>query len=364
MAMVEPDDIQIDSITNAFIQMSRSIGLDPISDTVKEGPAGLIARLEAAGRPIAQQKGEMRVDSLGALADIDTNLLEMRDDSNRGNSRALIYPSGRAILSYLYDTPFFNALDELVQHGNLSIRGKYDRHQIHQVHLSMLVGFYQGALVNLTTDTRVQSNMYALLRQMLVLWPTSGTRRHRRPGNIAESLDSIARMTKDGIDSLRGQSDGQLVIPALPHSVDEGFIGEGVGVRYTMLNRAQRVAKLAIAVAFWRIAVGGRFEITREDCAVAESVLHLHEMGGRLMELSMSKGKLGHEFMRLFIRMLSGEEIHPGEEVAQASDLNIGATAVSRLGELSVTDGPGQLKIEYRWVQGTTIAEHKRRWKL
>jgi len=364
MAMVESDDIPIDSITNAFIQMSRNVGLDPISDTVKEGPAGLIARLEAAGRPVGQQRDAMRVDSLGSLASVDTSAVEMKDDSNRGNGRALIYPSGRAILSYLYDTPFFNALDELVQHGNLSIRGKHDRHQISQVHLSMLVGFYQGALVNLTTDVRVQSNMYALLRQMLVLWPTSGTRRHKRPGNIAESIEHIHKITRDGVDSLRGQSDGQLLVPYLPVSIDSGFIHEGVGVRYTMLNRSQRISKIAIAVAFWRIATGGRFEITRGDCAIAESVLHLHEMGGRLMELSMSKGKLGHEFMRLFLRMLNGEAIQPGEEIAQASDMNIGATAINRLAEFSITSEAGQLADDYKWVKGTTIASHKARWNI
>lgn len=363
LATVEPDDIQIDSITNAFIEMARGIGLDPISDTVKEGPAGLIARLEAAGRPIGKQHGQFTNESLSSLASLDTTSVEERNDSNRGNGRALIYPSGRAILSYLYDTPFFNALDELVQHGNLSIRGKHDRHQMHRVHLSMFVGFYQGALVNLTTDGRVQNNMLALLRQMLIFWPTSGIRRHRKSGNIADTLYKIGRIATEGINSLKELSDGQLLIPALPH-VREGFIAEGTGVRYTMLNREQRIAKLAIAVAFWRIAAGGRFEVTQADCAVADAMLHLHEMGGRLMELSMSKGKLGHEFMRVFLRLLDGETIQQGEEIAHASELAIGATAVGRLNDMSIITNEGKLSDEYRFIQGTTIAEHKRRWNL
>lgn len=363
LATVESDDVQIDSITNAFIAMARSVGLDPISDTVKEGPAGLIARLESAGRPMGQQHGSVKVDSLGALAALDTGSIAERDDSNRGNGRALIYPSGRAILSYLYDTPFFNALDELVQHGHLSIRGKVDRHQMHQVHLSMFVGFYQGALVNLTTDTRVQSNMLALLRQMLVLWPTSGTRRHKRPTSIADVLVDIARITTEGINCLRGLSDGQLAIPILPETVDDGYISAGVGVRYTMLNRAMRISKIAIAVAFWRIASGGTFEITNSDCAVAEAILHSHEMGGRLMELAMSKGKMGHEFMRVFLRLLDGESIEAGQELDQATEINAGATAVHRLGDMSVLEH-GKLSPEYRFIQGTTIARHKKRWNL
>lgn len=363
LATVEGDDIPIDSVTNAFIHMARGIGLDPISDTVKEGPAGLIARLEAAGRPHSSQRGQFKIESLGQLANIDTSAVENRLESNRGNGRALIYPSGRAMLSYLYDTPFFNAMDELVQHGNLSIRGKHDRHQLNQVHLSMFVGFYQGALVNLTMDTRVQSNMLALLRQLLVLWPTSGARRFRRPGNIAQALHRIDKVTSEGVIALGELSDGSLVIPSLPNSVQHGFIGEGVGVRYTMLNREQRICKLAIAVAFWRMASGGKFEITESDCAVADSILHLHEMGGRLLELSMSKGKMGHEFMRVFLSLLNGETI-TGEELAHASDLTAGATAVRRLQDMSIITQGGKLADEYRFIHGTTIAAHKRRWNL
>jgi hypothetical protein len=364
LATVEGDDVPIDSITNAFIDMARGIGLDPISDTVKEGPAGLIARLESSGRPLAQQRGSVRIDSLDALSQINTANIESRFDSNRGNGRALIYPSGRAILSYLYDTPFFNALDELVQHGNLSIRGKHDRHQLNRVHLSMFTAFYQGSLVTLTTDSRVQNNMLALMRQLMVLWPTSGTRRHKRAGNIANALYRIDKIATDGVIALRDLSDGTLMIPDMPRSVSKGFIDEGVGVRYTMLNREQRIAKLAIAVAFWRIATGGRFEVTQEDCAIADTILHSHEMGGRLLELSISKGKLGHEFMRVFLRLLDGEVIESGEEVAHASDLTIGATAVRRLGDMSIITSDGKLADEYRYVAGPTIAAHKKRWNL
>jgi len=364
LAAVEGDDVPIDSITNAFIDMARGIGLDPIADTVKEGPAGLIARLEAAGRPLAQQRGGIHIEDLASLSGLDTSAIESRYDSNRGNGRALIYPSGRAILSYLYDTPFFNALDELIQHGNLSIRGKHDRHQLSRVHLSMFTAFYQGSLVTLTTDSRVQNNMLALMRQLLVLWPTSGTRRYRRSGNVAQAIYRLDKITTDGVIALRGLSDGNLTIPSMPHSVRDGYINEGAGVRYTMLNREQRISKLAIAVAFWRIALGGRFEVTRQDCAIADMILHSHEMGGRLLELSMSKGKLGHEFMRIFLRLLDGEVMQPEEGIAHATELNAGTVAVRRLGDMSIIDQHGKLSDEYRYVSGLTIAAHKERWKL
>jgi hypothetical protein len=365
MSIVEDDGVQIDSIVNAFIELAENVGIDPIRDTVKEGPAGLIARLESAGgNNLSSGRPQLAVESLSALGALNTEDIEVTHNANRGNARALIYPSGRALLSYLYDIPFFNTLDELIQHGNLNLRGKASTHRISEVHMSTLTSFYQGALVTLTNDNRVQNNMTALMRQMLIFWPTSGAKRFTRGKRIDMALARIQTVAKTGFQALSDLSDGILRIPRMHHSVSQAMIDDGAGVRYTILNREQRIARLAIAVAFWRIAEGGKFEITNGDLAVADSVLHLHEMGGRLFELTMSKGKMGHEFMRVLLRLLDGEVLEVGEEVAHASELTAGAAAIGRLGDLSVINGDGKLADEYRFVQGTTIATHKRRWNL
>jgi len=366
MSIVEEDGVPIDSIVNAFITLARDIGLDPINDTVKEGPAGLIARLESAGNVgLRPGQASLTVDSLSALASLDTQEVETKHVTNRGNARALIYPSGRALLSYLYDTSFFNALDELIQHGNLNLRGKASTHQLSQVHMSTLVSFYQGALVTMTSDNRVQNNMTALLRQMLVFWPTSGSKRFRKPGRIDIALHRIQRVAQTGFDTLGDLSEGMLRIPEMPASVSKTMLdADGAGIRYTILNREQRIAKLAVAVAFWRIAEGGKFEITNGDLAVADSILHLHEMGGRLFELTMAKGRMGHEFMRLFVRLLDGETLEPGEELAQASELNAGAAARGRLADMSVITPDGLLADEYRFIKASMMAEHRKRWNL
>jgi hypothetical protein len=364
LAIVEEDGVPIDSIVNAFIKLATDVGFDTINDTVKEGPAGLIARLESASDARTSRNDGIRIESLSDLASLNTDDVEVRQDSNRGNARALIYPSGRALLSYLYDIPFFNTLDELIQHGNLNLRGKASSHKITEVHLSTLVSFYQGALVTMTNDNRVQNNMTSLLRQMMILWPTSGTRRFSKVKRIDQALHRIEKVAKDGHEALVDLSEGILKVPNLPDFVNAPMLeSEGTGVRYTILNRGQRITRLAIAVAFWRIAVGGKFEITDSDLAVADSILHLHEMGGRLFELVMSKGKMGHEFMRLFVRLLDGESI-VGEETAHASEVTAGATAHGRLRDMSIISTEGRLETEYRYVKGTTVAEHKARWKL
>ena len=366
LALVEDDGAPIDSIVNAFIDLARGIGLDPINDTVKEGPAGLIARLESAGhREVRSGNERASVDSLSSLAALDTSNVEVRDSANRGNARALVYPSGRAFLSYLYDTSFFNAIDELIQHGNLNLRGKSSSHRLTEVHMTSLVTFYQGSLVTLTADQRVQGNMTALLRQMLVMWPTNGSKRHRNPGRIDIALERIRKVAHTGFAVLNDLSDGRLSIPDMPESARKTLLDdEGAGIRYTVLNREQRIARLAISVAFWRIAEGGKFEITDGDLAIADSCLHLHEMGGRLFELAMSKGRMGHEFMRLFLGLLDGDVIEQGEELAQASELTLGTTAKGRLGDMSVINAEGKLDDEYRFVKGTTMVKHKKRWNL
>lgn len=372
LSIVEEDGVQTDTITNAFIQMTQSLGIDPIHDTVKEGPAGLIARLESAG-VMNPYRDPIKVTSLEELAKIDTTRIEEKVELNRGNARALIYPNGRSLLSYLYDTSFFNTLDDLIQHGNLNLRGKLSSHQLTRVHMSTLVNFHQGALVTLTHDQRVQNNMAALLRQMLILWPTSGARRYKKQGRIDIALHTVERQAREGLKSLKALSDGMIQMPPLPDRMDEPMLksGIGVGVRYTVLNRISRIQKLSLAVAFWRIAAGGDFVITKEDMAMADAILHGHEMGGRLFELVMTKGRLGHEFMRIFVRLLEGEslgienkEIQEKGEIAHASELLIGATAITRLQDMSVTTSEGNLSDEYRFVTGDTVAMHKQRWRL
>ncbi len=364
LAVVEDDSVPIDSITNAFIQLVQRLGIDPIHDTVKEGPAGLIARLESAGVQHKSMTAEVKTDSLAALAAIDTSSMQSKQNHIRGNARALIYPSGRALLSYLYDTPFFNTLDELIQHGNLTLRGKISSHKLRETHMAMIVNFYQGALVTLTNDNRVQNNMTALLRQMMIFWPTSGTRRYRHAGRIDIALNSIESKAREGLKHLEGLTDGRIRFPSIPTECHGPLINEGAGIRYTILDRHQRISKLAIGIAFWRIVKGGDYNITSGDMAMAESVLHLHEMGGRLFELVMSKGRLGHEFMRVFVRLLNGEDVEAGEELAQASDLNIGAAAVQRLGDLSVLNAEHKLADEYRMVTGEIISRHRNRWQI
>ncbi len=371
MSIVEEDGVQIDAITNAFIGMTQSLGIDPIHDTVKEGPAGLIARLESSGNH-NPYNAPIKPLSLDELSKVDTSLIAERTEVNRGNARALIYPSGRALLSYLYDTPFFNTLDELIQHGNLNVRGKLSSHSLSKVHMTTVVNFYQGALVTLTNDSRVQNNMSALLRQMLIFWPTAGTRRHKEAGRIDVCLHTIENKAREGIKNLKVLSDGLIYMPHVSESMSKSMLssGEGVGVRYTVLNRVNRIQKIALAVAFWRIVAGGDFVITSSDLAMADAILHGHEMGGRLYELVMTKGKLGHEFMRLFVRLLEGDdlgaenqEIKEKGEIAHASELSIGATALARLNAMSITGPDGQLADEYRFITGDVIREHRRRWK-
>src|SRR6478736_1909620 len=68
LAVVEEDNVPIDSIVNAFIRIAGDIGVDPINDTVKEGPAGLIARLESSGaHHVGSTHARMGVDSLAGL---------------------------------------------------------------------------------------------------------------------------------------------------------------------------------------------------------------------------------------------------------------------------------------------------------
>lgn len=395
---VEEDGVNLDIITNALIDISRRLGLDPVQDTVKEGPAGLIARLErrsdmeivnrarmsAEERKAAETKKRLNgshtlataveellesaapkpaVDPLAILAELDSDEYAATSEFDVGHVRALIYPSGRAFLSYLYDTPFFNALDELIQHGNLHIRGKQDQHRIRHLNLTLFTAFYQGALANLLGDFRVQNSMSLMLRQMIVLWPTDGFPRNRAGGRVYDEMERVYGVAQEGLQYLSRLGSPIIDLPRLSDRRIAAFLDLGVGIRYVHINRYQRLMRLALAVAFWRIADGDmRIEITRGDCAVADAILHSHDMGARLLEIAASRGRFGTEAMRIFIRLLDGESLS-GESIAFASDVKSGEEALNRLHSMSIINGDGKLADQYRFVDGDVIRAHREKWE-
>lgn len=367
IAVVEKDDVPIDTITTGFINMSRKLGLDPIQDTVKEGPSGLIARLESS-------RNRFRVDtpavgtssdfSLKALAEFDTANIDGARPENIGNVRGLIYPSGRSFLSYLYDTPFFNAIDELIQHGSLHVRGKLESHSLKNVNLATFLPFYQGALANMLGDSRVQSNFNMLLRQMLVFWPTSQPDEKARRGNIGSALAAVSGVAAAGIETLT-----VLMPPCLSavyHSnADEPLFEPGVGIRYVTINRHEKLTRLAVSVAFWRLAEGDlEFRLTEADYAVADAILHGHEMGSRIVEIASSKGKTGQEMLRMLVSLnteMSALELSMG--LSQLSDGRAGVTVMDMLYQYGILADGGMLHDSYRLVNGDVIAAHRKRWK-
>jgi len=362
IAAVEDDEVPIDTITSSFIMMARRLGLDPIQDTVKEGPSGLISRLEGSRPRPGKRDQQADHASLIEILKMDLSHIQAPEPENIGNVRGLIYPSGRAFLSYLYDTPFFNTLDELIQHGALHVRGKFDSHVMSQVNVSAFVPFYQGALVNLTLDARVQNNMNALLRQMLVMWPTSGTRRHTRRGNIGRALAELEHEVQGGLETIAA-----ILPPALnaksSRKMASPYIAPGVGVRYTSINRVERLTRIAVGAMFWRLVDGSvDFDLTEDDYAIADVVLHGHEMGSRLVEIATNRGKQGHEAMRAFIHLLNGDS-EVAESIAQATDTKSGTSIVGSLFDMSILTEEGKLSDEYKLVLGGTIEKHRIRWR-
>lgn len=390
VAAIEEDSVGIDLVTNAFIDAAHRLRLDPIQDTAKEGPAGLIARLERKPAKWSEHfdgmDGDMRagvegvadpdaspevtaaevqgLTGLERITQTDFSAVGAARISNVGNVRGLIYPSGRAVLSYLYDTPFFNAIDELTQHGNLHVRGKTDQHRLRNLNLAFYASFYQGALSNLINDYRVQNNLNQLLRQMVILWDTSGLNEEKGRGRIGEAITHIEAAAAEGIGYLEGVNAPGIDVPSLTRARSSAYIDAGVGVRYVSVNRYERLIRLAIGVAFWRIASGDmNIGILDSDCAVADAILHSHDMGARLLEISASKGRIGSEVMRIFCRLLDGESL-AGESIAFAATTKSGEDALSLLNSLSLITPEGKLDDQFRFVDGKVIASHLTRWNL
>jgi hypothetical protein len=363
---IEKDFVQIDSITSGFIQVARGLGLDPIQENVKEGPSGLIARLESAKtlrtrKTETKQEGPMSLDQLVTTQVADTETIRV---SNAGNVRGLIYPSGRAFFSSLSDTQFFNAVDELIQHGQLHLRGKLDRHAISNLNLTGFWPMYQGALANLLFDVRVQNNFNILLRQLNVFWsPATNTKPDGTDG-AAAALRAIHNVAKSGVDSLILLEPAALQVQR-KKKVATALIDLGVGIRSVNINRAERVVRFAIAVMFWRIAEGSNlFCLTEEDYAVADVLVHCHDMGARILEIGASKGRIGSEAMKLLMALSSLEyDVEAiGQALAQAHDQKLAADALDLLMTTSVIDKQGIIDMDSRLVTNATIGEHRARW--
>ena len=391
---VEEDGVGIEYVTNAIIDMAQDLGLDPIQDTVKEGPAGLISRLERrpirwasivkkqleaenrvyenADRPVAGRSVAIfnkpdstggHVVSLEELATGDYSGVGAPEPSNVSNVRGLIYPNGRAFMSYLSDTPFFNTLDELTQHGNLNVRGKIDVHRLRHINLSLCAVCYQGALANLLVNSSVQNNLNLLLRQMCVLWDTSGyVRPETRGVRINEAIERVAKEALTGLDYLSALNAPDIALPELKSTQHETYVPPGVAVRFVTVNRYERLIRIAIAVMFWRITTGDTtLEITNQDLAVADAILHSHDMGARLLEVAASRGRAGSEAMRIFSSLLDGDSLAL-ESIALASSNAQGQSTLQALAALSIVNDTGRLSDEYRFVLGDTKRRYQARW--
>lgn len=364
---IEKDFVQIDSITSGFIQVVRGLGLDPIQENVKEGPSGLIARLETAKtlrtrKNQSTQEGPMSLDQL-----VNTQVAEVETVrvSNAGNVRGLIYPSGRAFFSSLSDTQFFNSVDELIQHGQLHLRGKLDRHAITNLNLAGFWPIYQGALANLLFDVRVQNNFNILLRQLNVFWSPATNAKPDGTDGAAAALRAIHNVAKAGVDSLMILEPAALRV-SRKKKVATSLIDLGVGIRSVNINRSERVVRFAIAVMFWRIAEGSNlFSLTEEDYAIADVLVHCHDMGARILEIGASKGRIGSEAIKLLIALNSLEHDAQAvaEALAQAQDQKLAQDALNLLLTTSVVDEKGIIDIDSRMVTNQSISEHCARWQ-
>ena len=364
IAVVEADEVAIDSITSGFIKMVKGLGLDPIQDTVKEGPSGLISRLESArAKPLMdvnQQLPSGKVVSIHDVATMDTSEIEPSKPENIGNVRGLIYPSGRAFMSYLYDTPFFNSLDELIQHGSLHVKGKSESHALRNMNVAAFLPFYQGALANLMQQRVVQSNLNLLLRQMLFFWPA--TRVEKGRVHVGRALERIQEAATIGIKSLEALMPSHLEDKGL--GMSEPMFDTGVGVRYVSLNRLERLTRLAVPVMFWRIAEGSNnFELTKADYAIAEVILHAHEMGSRIVEIASSKGRVGHEALKVFVYLSQSSGVSDlSAGISQLTDSTSAAAVLEVLYNNNILEDTGALAESYRLVKGDVIGEHRKRW--
>lgn len=366
ISVVETDDVPIDSITSGFIKMVKQLGLDPIQDTVKEGPSGLIARLEMSKSSVLRNRDE-ELDvkrDLFSIATMDTSDIPLAKPENMGNVRGLIYPSGRTFLSYLYDTPFFNAIDELIQHGSLHVRGKIERHALNNMNISAFLPFYQGALANLISENRTQANMNVLMRQLILLWVPPTAKSRRRNNHAGEAIRELKEVTNAGIENIEALQPG--VLQVLRHlKTSEPMAGAGVGVRSVNINRAERVVRLAIPVAFWRIAAGSlSFELLESDYAVADAILHCHDMGSRIVEIATSKGRVGQDALRMLVSLTSSEHdiVAIADSVAQAVDEKRAIDALDLLAKMSITNREGVLDESITTVSTAVTKAHRERW--
>lgn len=367
ISVVETDDVPVDSITSGFIKMVKSLGLDPIQDTVKEGPSGLIARLESSRSAVIRNRADRQMvgRDLLSIATMDTSNMGPAKPEDIGNVRGLIYPSGRSFLSYLYDTPFFNAIDELIQHGSLHIRGKIDRHSLTNMNITAFVPFYQGALANLISEGRTQNNLNVLLRQLVLFWVPPDNKGKRRNHHAGEALKQLKLAAIAGIDNLEALQPDVIRVDRQLHA-SEPMFDVGVGVRSVNINRTERLARLAIAAAFWRISEGNlQFELLPSDYAVADALLHCHDMGSRIVEIATAKGRTGQDALRMLVSLTASEHSISAlaESVAQAADEKRAAEALELLCRFSITTKEGTLQEDIRFVDGDVIRAHRERWK-
>lgn len=365
IATVERDGVAIDSITNGFIHVVRKLGLDPIQDTVKEGPSGLIARLE-------QSRPDRRKDRLGSeigtdiasLANVDTSDIDPAELENLGNVRGLIYPSGRSFLSYLYDTPFFNALDELIQHGSFHVRGKVDSHVLRNLNLAAYLPFYQGALANMLANDSVQRNFNILLRQMILFWPmesSEGTGRR----NVGKALDVVGESARRGLETLEALAPPHIEAKNFSFA-DTPLISLGVGVRYAGLNRDERLTRIALGIAFWRITSGQTdFTLLDSDYAMADLILYAHETGSRLAEICSSKGRVGVDLLRFLVSASADYDTDAAYiGLSQATNEKEKLGLLELASHMDILTGDNRLHESYRFVNGDVIRSHLKRWKI
>lgn len=368
IAVVERDDVPIDSITSGFIKMVKQLGLDPIQDTVKEGPSGLISRLESSrSKPLIDTSdliSNRRDITAFDIASMDTSDIEPSKPENIGNVRGLIYPSGRAFMSYLYDTPFFNSLDEMIQHGSLNVRGKLETHTLKNINIAAFLPFYQGALSNLLQNQTVQSNMNLLLRQLLVLWPTPNQNSDKR--QTGKALDEVSALATNGLKALEAMMPSYLDSHSYSQA-ENAMFDVGVGVRYVSINRMERLTRLAVPVMFWRIAAGStNFSLTKADYAIADTIMHAHEMGSRLVEIATSKGKVGNEALKMFVSLHQTDD---GDRraamamgISQMTDTTVAVSALELLSSHTIVDQDYRLAESYSLVDGDVIRAHRTRW--
>jgi len=106
-----------------------------------------------------------------------------------------------------------------------------------------------------------------------------------------------------------------------------------------------------------------RRELLDSDLAAADAIMHCHDMGSRLLELCLTRGKRGQETAKLLLRLLDGEAV-TADALGFAEEAIRGANTIDYLHNISLINAEGKLESEYRLVGGDTIRAHQRRWGL